>query len=165
MTLPNFDLPNSGPLPSLSGAGGNRPIAAQGAGPAGGYSNRPIPLQPGPSDEVPEHDDLDDDDEDDLREILRNAPAWLVSTVFHMLLLILLGLLAATQLTTASRDVAITSAAEPDYTDQMGTQLEDPSVLQGDAKHIENAGPEQIITPRDLPPVDDPLAARRWWAI
>src|SRR4029077_17128513 len=40
-----------------------------------------------------------------------------------------------------------------------GTQLEDPSVTTGDSKHVEGVGTEQMITPRDLPPVDDPFAA------
>lgn len=157
MAVPNSEFPNRGPL-AATGAAGNRPIPLGGkSGPA---TNRPIPLKGGPSDEVPDaHDDYGDEDSDDLREILRNAPAWLISTVFHMLLLIVLGLMAVTHLRSESRDVAISYAEEPDYAEQLGTQMEDPSVTEGNSPHVENAGPEQIITPRDLPPVDDPLAA------
>jgi hypothetical protein len=104
---------------------------------------------------LPDADDEDDDDEnDDLKEILKHAPAWLVSTVFHMLLLIVLGLLAVTT-NTKPADLLV----EAGYTDPVGTQLEDASVLEGDATRLENPHDEQVITPKDLAPVDDPLAA------
>jgi hypothetical protein len=139
--------PGSRPAASASagsGAASNRPIAA-------GGSNRPILLKP--RSELPEADDEFEDEEDsDLKEVLRNAPAWLVSTVFHMLLLIVLGLLAFT-----TRDKSDDLAVEVSYTDP-GEQLEDPSVLETAATQIETM-PDQIITPMDLNPVDDPLAA------
>jgi hypothetical protein len=106
-----------------------------------------------PSRALPQFHD-EEEEGDDLREVLRNAPAWLVSSVFHMLLLIILGVLAVTKQFTPE-PVEIAVADDP----QMGTQLDDPSVLEGSSSVIENAGPEQIMTPRDLPPVDDPLAA------
>jgi hypothetical protein len=120
-------------------------------------SNRPIPLKPRSPGNIPDtHDDDDEEDvADDLKEILRNAPAWLISTVFHMSLLIVLGLLAVAN-KSAMNDVAIEVARE----DPIGTQLEDPSILEGDSTRLENPhDPEQTITPTDLPPVDDPLAS------
>jgi hypothetical protein len=141
-----------------------RPAERMTLGPTGGAlgatgsggSNRPIPLKPKTSpDKIPEPDyDDEDDDTDELQVILRNAPAWLVSTVFHMLLLIVLGLLAVTAgIQSADTEVEI------GYAESLGTQLDDPSVLSGDSTHVEGEGKEQMITPRDLPPVEDPFAA------
>ncbi len=115
-----------------------------------GGQKRPILVQTTPG--APEYEE----ESDGLSEILRNAPAWLVSSVFHMTLLIVLGLIAVgTQL--HSSDVAI--AVAPEENQLEGTQLDDPSVLQGDSPHVEGKGPEEMITPRDLPPVEDPLAS------
>lgn len=139
----------SQPLASASaspGAAPNRPVAA-------GGSNRPILLKPRSESDLPDADDDFEDEEDtDLKEVLRNAPAWLVSTVFHMLLLIVLGLL---MITTRDRNTEL--QVEVSYTDP-GEQLEDPTVLETSATKLETL-PEQLITPMDLKPVDDPLAA------
>ncbi len=159
------DLETEDRLPPLPGQPGRRPrpaspstSSAQAGRPQGPLqSNRPIPLKPGSAGEVPDTHDDDDDEEvvDDLKEILRNAPAWLISTVFHMSLLIVLGLLAVAN-QSANHDVAIEVARE----DPIGTQLEDPSILEGDNTRLENPhDKEQTITPTDLPPVDDPLAS------
>lgn len=159
------DLETEGRLPPLPGQHGNRPRpigSSAASAPAGRpqaplQSNRPIPLKPRSPGNIPDtHDDDDEEDvADDLKEILRNAPAWLISTVFHMSLLIVLGLLAVAN-KSAMNDVAIEVARE----DPIGTQLEDPSILEGDSTRLENPhDPEQTITPTDLPPVDDPLAS------
>ncbi|MEX0977809.1 MAG: hypothetical protein WDZ48_03100, partial [Pirellulales bacterium] len=153
MVVPESEFPGKGKFSHPAAAaplGGvaNRPL------PAAGASNRPIPLKPRSDGELPEdHDDeLEDDEDSDLKEVLRNAPAWLVSTVFHMLLLIVLGLLVYT-----TRDPSANLQVEVSYTDP-GEQLDDPSVLDASATKIETAE-EQTITPLDLKPVDDPLAA------
>jgi hypothetical protein len=159
------DLEPEGRLPPLPGQLGSRPRPASSASgaPTGRpqaplQSNRPIPLKSQSPGSIPDTHDDDDDEEDvaeDLKEILRNAPAWLISTVFHMSLLIVLGLLAVANKSTMN-DVAIEVARE----DPIGTQLEDPSILEGDSTRLENPhDPEQTITPTDLPPVDDPLAS------
>ncbi len=116
-------------------------------------SNRPILLERGSDDELPDtdEDELEEEDDSDLRDVIRNAPAWLVSTVFHMLLLIVLGLLAF-----SSRSKSTDLQVEMSYTE--GSQLEDPSVLDDMSTALETM-PEQIITPPDLKPIDDPLAA------
>jgi hypothetical protein len=152
MALPESEYPGKGKLP-LAAAGAspggvaNRPLPA-------GASNRPIPLKPRSGSELPEDDDdeLEDDEDTDLKEALRNAPAWLVSTVFHMLMLIVLGLFVY-----STRDQSANLQVEVSYTDP-GEQLDDPSVLDAASTQIETA-PEQLITPLDLKPVDDPLAA------
>jgi hypothetical protein len=155
------DLEAEGRLPPLPGQPGSRPRPAP-SNAAGvrpqtlSPSNRPIPLKPRSATDVPEtHDDDDEEEVDDLQEVLRNAPAWLISTVFHMLLLITLGLLAVVN-KSAAPDLSIEVAQE----DPIGTQLEDPSILEGDSTRLENPhDKEQTITPTDLPPVDDPLAS------
>ncbi len=143
--------------PELSAQSKPQPLGAGSAAPSsGGFSNRPIPLKPKTApDKIPEPDYDDDEEEtDDLRLILRNAPAWLVSTVFHMLLLIVLGLLAVTaKFKSADVDVEVA------YAETLGTQMTDPSVHAGDSPRVEGVGTEQMITPRDLPPVEDPFAA------
>ncbi|HEX3728009.1 MAG TPA: prenyltransferase/squalene oxidase repeat-containing protein, partial [Pirellulales bacterium] len=164
MAALNPELPAKGTLSLRWQLSGCRLLAASAAGhgpgaPKPAPSNRPIPLKPKSDNPIPDADRYEDDDEevDDLREILRNAPAWLVSTVFHTLLLIILALLAAvsTRIPPADVDVQVSN-----YAEQLGTQLEDPSVMTGENSHVENpTEPEQMITPRDLPPVDDPLAA------
>jgi hypothetical protein len=69
-----------------------------------------------------------------------------------MLVLIVLGLLVfTTRSNTADLQVEV-STVDP------GEQLEDPSVLESAAMQIETL-PEQLVTPTDLMPVDDPLAA------
>ncbi len=152
MTFSNAEFPDdrSGREPA-----GLRPMPVGAGAGGGGGTNRPIPVQSRP-DQVPEAYEQDDEEQDDLREILRNAPAWLVSTVFHTLVLIILGVLAASN---HFRPVDVDLEVARDETE--GVQLEDPSVLQGDSPILENAkgATEQLITPRDLPPVDNPLAA------
>ncbi len=161
MAVPEENRPGIG-MPPRPGAAGNRPVAAGptypgGAGGVGGsFSNRPILLKPRSADDLPDADDdedLDGDDDTDLREILRNAPAWLVSTVFHMLLLIVMGLFAySVHRQNADLQVEVT------YAPDLGEQMLDPSALESGSPDLE-ALPEQMITPPDLTPVDDPLAA------
>ena len=160
MTPLDPELADEGQLPLQARTSGNRPIPASSPPtrpPGQTPSNRPIPLKPRAANVLPDaddEDDVDEDENDDLKEILKHAPAWLVSTVFHMLLLIVLGLLAVTT-NTKPADLLV----EAGYTDPVGTQLEDASVLEGDATRLENPHDEQVITPKDLAPVDDPLAA------
>ncbi len=161
MAAPNPNSPADDLFPSATGATSKRPIPAgsasgkPGPAPSAAPANRPIPLSPKSARELPEaYDDEEEEEKDPLQQALKNAPAWLVSTVFHMFLLVILGLLAVgAQLKPAKLEV------EVGYTDQVGTQLDDPSVLVGDATNIDTLAKEQFITPRDLPPVDDPLAA------
>ncbi len=148
-------------MPPRSGAGGSRPLPAGPTypgtprGPGGAYSNRPILLKPRTAGDLPDADDeedLEDEEDTDLREILRNAPAWLVSTVFHMLLLIVLGLLAFS-VRARSNNLQV----EVTYAEDLGEQMDDASVLESESTELEML-PEQIITPPDLTPVEDPLA-------
>ena len=121
-----------------------------------GASNRPIPLKPRnsefPAEEADEEEDLDEESEE-LREILRNAPAWLVSTVVHMLLLIILGLLVVgSNLQPSKLDV------EVGYAEDLGQQLEDASALGSDSQLQEMAS-EPLATAADLTNIESPVLA------
>ncbi len=81
---------------------------------------------------------------------IKNAPAWLVSGVVHMLILIALALILFPTL------VDNRIQLEAIYSETLGDQLEFDSPLAGnDEKNVE----EPIITPDDLPWVEDPFAA------
>lgn len=149
MAVPDFDQP---------GNRGTPPVPGSAARPQAPGSNRPILVKNTSGGALPGAFDRDDDDEptDDLKEVLRNAPSWLVSTVFHMMLLIILGLLAvSTTIKLPDTEVAVA----PSEMESMGYQLEDASVLEGTSSILENPHDEPVITPKDLPPVDDPLAS------
>jgi hypothetical protein len=95
------------------------------------------------------------DQEDVLQEVVKNAPPWLISTVVHTAVVILLGIWVTVK-HQQQDDSQIN--AEMVYAEQLGEQLEDPSVLIGSDNPTPDAK-EQIITPQDLAPVDDPFAA------
>ncbi len=82
--------------------------------------------------------------------MIKNGPPWLVSTVFHMVLLIILGLWALS----ANR----TSNVELDavYAEKLGDQLDQDTL---NLPTIDDSLADEIVlTPNDLPEVDDPLA-------
>lgn len=81
----------------------------------------------------------------------RNAPPWLVSSLVHMVLIILLGL----WLMPVDLPKMISLQLLGPEHDQIGEQLVDDSALGGDEQTTETP----IITPDDLPAVDDPFAA------
>ncbi|MDD4270843.1 MAG: terpene cyclase/mutase family protein [Pirellulales bacterium] len=89
--------------------------------------------------------------EEDIQTLaLKNAPPWLISAVFHMLVMIILALALFPALVNNQIDL------EAVYAEQLGDQLEFDSPLAGtDLEAVE----EPIITPDDLQLVDDPFAA------
>ena len=93
-------------------------------------------------------------DSDDVTAAVlkRDLPAWLISAVFHMLVLIVLGLAAM-----SIRDRSgISLDFQPVYAEQLGDQLEFDSPLGMDqTDQVE----EPIISISDLVEVTDPLAA------
>ena len=96
--------------------------------------------------------------EDDLATIAaRSAPPWLVSAVFHMVVLIALGL---TWIANQPRNQIHLNVAATDeeaiYAEKLGEQLEFDSPLgQENVEAIE----EPVLTPQNLIQVDDPFAA------
>lgn len=79
----------------------------------------------------------------------RNAPAWLVSAAFHMGLLIVLALIFLPQL--GRQRIMLKSV----WAEKLGEQLEFDSPLAGNAPEGTD---EPVLTPDDLPPVEDPFA-------
>lgn len=89
--------------------------------------------------------------EDLAEQAIKTAPPWLVSAVFHMSVLIVLGVLLL-----PTRSESRISLEAHIYADRLGDQLDFDSPLPGDDK-LENEEP--VITPQDLPEVADPFAA------
>jgi hypothetical protein len=89
--------------------------------------------------------------EEDLSTIaLKNAPPWLISAVFHMLLMIILGVVFLPGFGKAGIEL------ETVWAEKLGEQLDINSPFTGpDEDDVEDL----IITPPDLAPVIDPLAA------
>ncbi len=81
---------------------------------------------------------------------MRGAPPWLLSTVFHFGLIIVLGLML---LPLPDNDRINLDASI--YAEELGQQLEFDSPLAG---LEEDASEEPMLTPDNLPEVDDPFA-------
>ena len=141
-----------------------RPVAAAPQPVAANAALRPIVVKSTPD----KHDfgvkrrREDDDEQRTLSEWLSEAPGWLVSSIIHMLLLIILGLVAATAAVvhnTAPMTVDSAPVEEPllDYAEKLGQQtIDENATIPVDHPDV---GPEQIITPMNLPPVDNPFAS------
>jgi hypothetical protein len=133
-----------------------QPTVAQAARPVP-VASRPVPVKPKPKPgDLPDDNTADDDAESEevvLEEVVKKAPPWLVSTVFHTIVVIVLALVV-----TASQPKKELELEAKIYAEQLGEQLEDPSVLVGAEEQLEEAT-EQLITPQELPPVEDPFAA------
>ena len=85
----------------------------------------------------------------DLYTTLKNAPAWLLSSIIHMIALILLGILTIEQM--AEDDIALTV-----FTAELGDQLIDESApIALDPVQVE----ELDMSNAELAPVLDPFAA------
>ncbi len=89
--------------------------------------------------------------EDLAEQAIKTAPPWLLSAVFHMSLIILLGVL----LLPSRPDARIRLEAQT-YAEQLGNQLDFESPLPGDDRQED---PSPVVTPEDLVEVDDPFAA------
>ena len=97
--------------------------------------------------DAPEPDPLE---QEDLKTAaLKSAPAWLVSFVFHTLIIIILGLIYI------AREIPQTIALDATYAETLGTQLEDDQ-LQGTT--IEPNDVKDPALAIDKLPADDPLA-------
>jgi len=88
-------------------------------------------------------------EDDSLEVLVKNAPPWLASSIFHMLLLIILALIAL--------GIDRSSRVELDatYAEDLGKQL-DNDVLDFATEEVDVKEP--IWTPEDLLKTDDPLA-------
>jgi hypothetical protein len=98
-------------------------------------------------------------EEDYTEKILRNAPPWLISGVAHMLFLIILGL-CVFSIDKIQNSISLESVKEDTekeiYAEKIGEQLEyDTPLGKENVFKVE----EPVLTPSNLPPVDDPFAA------
>ncbi|GAB6166357.1 hypothetical protein JCM19992_23570 [Thermostilla marina] len=98
------------------------------------------------------HSDADEEDEDLTELAVEYAPPWLISAVFHMLLLIVLALIMIPQMFNRRIDLN----AEIVYAEKEGEQLEFDSPFAGTDEELLE---EPIYTPLELPQVEDPFAA------
>jgi hypothetical protein len=150
-------LPTGQPIQPVSA--GERPIMPPGPLPQPPpVGARPIPVRDiaMPIDSSVAQQKDKESEEEILEEVAKNAPPWLISTVFHTIVVILLGV----WVTVREKKTEIDLDAKMVYAEQLGDQLEDPSLLTGsDTSNVDPTATEQIITPQDLPPVDDPFAA------
>jgi hypothetical protein len=140
---------------AASAAGNNHAAAAAARNP-----NAPIPVPKRPG--VANLSQPDDEEQAPFwTDMFSEAPAWLVSACFHTLVLIGLGVWAAVAaVQSTSKEVEI--QAEPmRYAEQIGDQLNDPSVLEPQAGkgEIDEKAEKQILTAQNMQPVDDPFAA------
>jgi len=150
------------PLPA-AGANGNpttapRPVNAPGANPAPtplrapANTPRPIPVPKRLGGEWVFRDEpREAKPEEEIKKLaIKNAPPWLISTLFHMLALIILGLwlLPANK----NKDSIVLDS----FAEQLGEQLDDASV----AISTENQDLEkQVLMDETRERVDDPFAA------
>jgi len=135
---------------------GHRPL---GTGPAGqpigqaASVARPVAMEK-PSSSLAIRTEVEGSEEtDDVAEkAIQKSPPWLISAAFHMIVLIILGLLVVAMQPREQIRLDI----ETVYAEELGEQLEFDSPLGLDK--IEMAE-EPVLTPEDLPEVDDPFAA------
>jgi hypothetical protein len=93
----------------------------------------------------------EEEPEDEIATIaLRNAPPWLASAVFHVVLMIILGLIFLPKLVNSPIEL------ETVWAETLGNQLEFDSFMAGTAKDMVE---EPVYTLDDLPLVEDPFAA------
>jgi prenyltransferase beta subunit len=149
-------MPQGHPYPQgQPGPAQGQPVPATGARPqpvrpgqAGAARPMPVKRKPG---EAPVHAREGEEEEEEISTVaLKNSPPWLISAVFHMIVLIILGLWVVAQL--PKRQIELSAV----YAEKLGEQLEFDSPLAGnDTELVE----EPVLTPDDLPMVEDPFAA------
>lgn len=143
------------PAPASQSAGPAvraRPLARPGGAPPQPAAARPIPVSRSSSTAIRPRDEGREAEEDLTSVALRNSPPWLISAAFHMVLLIILGLLAMSIQDRGQIQLDI----QPVYAEQLGDQLEFDSPLGMDTT---DATEEPILSISDLPEVNDPFAA------
>jgi len=113
---------------------------------------RPIPLRGAATAAIRQRDEERKEHEELSSLALKRSPPWLVSAAFHMVVLIILGLLMVSM-----RDPnQIELDFRPVYAEQLGDQLEYDSPL---GMAGTDAAEEPIFSISDLPEVPDPFAA------
>ena len=85
----------------------------------------------------------------DLGQFLRESPPWLISAIVHMLAVIVLGLIFVQS--TMDKDLLLNLGYSEDFGDPIAEELD----LATEEIQIDD---QQILTPENLPLVEDPLA-------
>jgi len=151
--------------PVMGTTAGSQPAGAarlQGGRPAPVQPARPQPVAAGVAGQRPAMAGAqeDEEDEDIYEKAVRNTPPWLISTAVHMLLMIILGLIAAGAAAVVS-SVELTAEAEDTideeliYAEQLGNQVEIDSPL---AVEDDFTVQKPVLAEANLPPVENPFA-------
>jgi hypothetical protein len=165
--------PGPFPVPPVPGAGPSRARAANvnspilidtttGPTPSGGKRDGPVFVDT-KTGTAPSNDSANrrpgnpEDDEKDRSEpvttmVLEQSPPWLFSMVFHLLMVIIMGLIVYANIPRKPLEIN----AETVYAEKLGDQLEIDA--PGGIPDVKSAE-ETVITPENLPPVPDPFAA------
>jgi hypothetical protein len=146
----NWELPD---LPFLS--------AADGPAAANPLPSRPAAPTPAADKPDPKRQDANRSDrnqresegEQIMAAVLEKSPPWLISMVFHMLLLIIMALIVFIHIPRNPVQLSSEAATVPEKPPEVDTSA--PEGVPGGSPDGEVA----ILTPDNLPPVDDPLAA------
>jgi hypothetical protein len=85
--------------------------------------------------------------------LLENSPPWLVSMIFHMLVLIIMGLVIFSQTQRDPIQLSAEAASSDNAAEPLDTEAP-PGLPDGSPD-----GTGEVVTAADLPPVDDPLAS------
>ncbi len=128
--------------------------------PAGRALPRPVPGRPGPAASIQQAPDQQEEPEQEILEVaLRNAPSWLVSLLVHMALMIILAIWL---LPLPPRKILSILVPREQWAEKLGEQLEFDTPLG-----IENqqTNEEPVLTPDNLPEVEDPFAAPSKWEL
>jgi hypothetical protein len=148
---PGLDLPSWPSLPVSNGTSDARPspsrLSSPAAAPASGKPNNPCPDKPpsASSKSSPDGDPI-------MTAMIEKSPPWLVSMVFHMLLMIIMALIVFVHVRRDPVQIDAAAAAVP----------EKSSDADGAPEGVPTGSPDgdvAILTPDNLPPVDDPFAA------
>ena len=164
--VPNNAAPNSTarPVPiSQQQAGSARPIPAGqaqavGAPVTGKSRANPIPVRKmgSPTQIVQDTDDEDEDEDDlhgELEDIVKKTPPWLISTAFHLILVVILAFI--TWVLPGEPDSVIMTPEEEDvWAEELGEQVEWDNINPSPEMDAQ----EEAMSESDRPPVDDPLA-------
>lgn len=86
-------------------------------------------------------------------KVIENSPPWLFSMAFHMLAMIVMGLIVYVNI--PSKPIEL--IAQTDFSDELGDQLEFDTPLG--EPNVETTAEHALITPDDKPIVDSPFAA------
>lgn len=148
---PNGPRP-AGPVPVPAGTPGPLPPTGPPALGMRAGSAAPVPVPAGTV--IPRIRGAEEEEADELlTEIAaKNAPSWLISTLIHIVLILVFGLLVIRR----GDDGVITILSEPPtFAEELGEQIEE-HVLTSDPESVE---PEEVRVESVLPEVDDPFAA------